>query len=87
MLYLIMPIVLLMVIQNDSDATTKNTIAIYPAEDTAATFRDNKKKRLHLLSWSNSDLDTICEDNDKAYSITPMLNLMFINLTPLRNKC
>jgi hypothetical protein len=32
-----------MVIQNDSDAATKeNTIAIYPAEDTAATFRDNK---------------------------------------------
>jgi hypothetical protein len=32
-----------MVIKNDSDATTKkNTIAIYPAEDTAATFRDNK---------------------------------------------
>jgi hypothetical protein len=40
MLYLIMPIVLLMVIQNDSDAATKkNTIAIYPAEDTAATFK------------------------------------------------
>jgi glycosidase len=32
-----------MVIKNDSDATTKeNTIAIYPAEDTAATFKDNK---------------------------------------------
>jgi hypothetical protein len=29
-----------MVIKNDSDATTKkNTIAIYPAEDTAATFK------------------------------------------------
>jgi hypothetical protein len=29
--------------KNDSDdATKKNTIAIYPAEDTAATFRDNK---------------------------------------------
>jgi glycosidase len=29
--------------KNDSDAATqRNTIAIYPAEDTAATFRDNK---------------------------------------------
>jgi hypothetical protein len=28
-----------MVIKNDSDAAKKNTIAIYPAEDTAATFK------------------------------------------------
>jgi hypothetical protein len=65
----------------------KNTIAIYPAEDTA-TFKDNKN--LDYISslgataiWSTP----LCEDNDKAYPITPMLNLMFIKLTPLRNKC
>jgi hypothetical protein len=32
-------IVLLMVIKNSDAATKKNTIAIYPAEDTAATFK------------------------------------------------
>jgi hypothetical protein len=42
MMYLIMPIVLLMVIKNDSDSTKKNTIAIYLAEDMAETFKDNK---------------------------------------------
>jgi glycosidase len=73
--------------KNDSDAATKkNTIAIYPAEDTAAT-RDNKNldyiSSLGAAIWSTP----LCEDNDKAYSITPMLNLMFIKLTPLRNKC
>jgi hypothetical protein len=42
------PIVLLMVIQNDSDATTKeNTIAIYPAEDTADI---QGKKNLDYIS-------------------------------------
>jgi hypothetical protein len=40
MLYLIMPDRFANGNQNDSDATTKkNTIAIYPAEDTAETFK------------------------------------------------
>jgi hypothetical protein len=70
MLYLIMPDRF----ANGNQKTTmllqrKNTIAIYPAEDTAATFRDNKN--LDYISslgataiWSTP----LCEDNDKAYS-------------------
>jgi hypothetical protein len=36
--------------------------------------------RLHLSLGATAIWSTpLCEDNDKAYPITPMLNLMFIN--------
>jgi hypothetical protein len=65
-----------MVIQNDSDATTKkNTIAIYPAEDTAATFRDNKKIT-SLLEQQRSGAHRYVKIMTKRTPITPMLNLI-----------
>jgi glycosidase len=70
MLYLIMPDRFANGNQKTIAMLLQNTIAIYPAEDTAATFRDNKN--LDYISslgataiWSTP----LCEDNDKAYSI------------------
>jgi hypothetical protein len=57
MLYLIMPIVLLMVIQNDSDAATKEKYnRDLPGGRHGGDIQGIIKLRLHLL-WSNSDLE------------------------------
>jgi glycosidase len=72
----------------------KKTIAMlqekYNRDLPGGRHGDGDNKNLDYISslgataiWSTP----LCEDNDKAYSITPMLNLMFIKLTPLRNKC
>jgi hypothetical protein len=69
MLYLIMPIVLLMVIKNDSDATKKIQSRFTRRKTRRRHSRDNKN--LDYISslgataiWSTP----LCEDNDKAYS-------------------
>jgi hypothetical protein len=76
----------------------QKTIAMLLQRKIQSRFTRRKTRRRH--SRDNKNLDYIsslgataiwstplCEDNDKATPITPMLNLMFIKLTPLRNKC
>jgi hypothetical protein len=54
---------------------------------TRRTFRDNKNLDYISSLEQRSGAHRYVKIMTKRTPITPMLNLMFIKLTPLRNKC